>query len=133
MADSIGGINCFRIDGNVQGYGYDLEDVSRPHENGVALRRTGKKSPEVRLQAIIDVSAQTDVKAMEDTTLPNIKGTLVTLIQGGVSRSNIAVLDFQIESVDFFAVMIGSPTITDGNSGYRMRVDFRVRYAGVPS
>lgn len=131
--DSLAGIPFFRILGEVPAYSQGLEDVTRPYEAGVALRRAPAQAPAVELIAEVDLASAVAVRTHLDTVLPGMCGKLGTLIQRGTSRLDVAILGFRAAPARPCAVIVGGINVGQGQPGFWLVVNFQVRYAGVPS
>lgn len=97
---SIGGRSVISVGGAMNlGTGENLEHITRPHVDGVAYRKVGKRGKPFNLQTVVDlgsgVACKTELEVYKD-----LQGTLVTVQDDvGVQFTNLAVLEVQRVSV----------------------------------
>ena len=84
-----------------------VEEITRPHVDGVALKRTGKRGVPFRVVAVRDVDTQAN---LEDSlaAYSAMQGTIVTVVNNqGISRQNVAVLRVPPAQIEDMGTAVG--------------------------
>lgn len=77
------------------GAGERVEDIRRPHVDGVAFRKTGKRGPRVSVTTTLDLGSAAACKSELETYVATM-GTLVTVLDAiGNQWANVMVHDVQ--------------------------------------
>lgn len=90
---SIGGYTQITIRGAVDtGAGENLENITRPHVDGIAFRKIGKRGRPVEVVTVVDVASGSAAKT-EFENYEALQGTLITVVDDAAnSWANVAVL-----------------------------------------
>src|SRR5579862_8040867 len=106
--DSIGGIDCVSLIGDLAPEGEILEEITRKGVDGRAWRQLSQKGASTQLQGMIDCDGMSNADATI-SDLMELQGTVqtITLVRAGVSLDYD---NFVIENVgNFRRVTVGSP------------------------
>lgn len=126
MSDYVDSIQFVRIDGELQGTGVSVEDITRPYTDGVAFRKIAIRPAPEEIICGRDLTNYSDLETLRGNC-KDLQGELVTIQKAGISYSNRLVLDAEIVSSQGGAIGVGG--IVGGRIWVNVR--FRLIYAGV--
>ena len=131
---AIGSHNFVTLRGRVEQFGEILEEITRPGQNGVSLRKMGERGPVFRLVSSVDASNAASAQTLYES-YKTTQGTVVDITDDrGVLHSNYAVLGVSIVGISQASMIVGNTeTVTSGGSGFILSCAWSMRAAGDPS
>lgn len=87
MANTIGGYEFIRIDGEPDVQAQNVEAIPTPYKDGNAYRKTHIRGEETELSAIRDCTNLTSAATLLQN-YKNLQGTVVDIVKDGVTYSN---------------------------------------------
>jgi hypothetical protein len=134
---SIGSRSFIILRGGVEQFGETLEDITRPGQDGLALRKIGERGPVFELVSIVDVSSASGAQTLYETYKGD-QGDIVNITDDrGEIHYNYAVLDVRLSSpggIRLVKTLVGSTVnVSSGDDAYLLTCIWTLRAAGDPN
>lgn len=134
---SIGSRSFIHLRGSVEQFGETLEEITRPGQDGVALRKVGERGPVFELVSVVDLANASAAQALYETYKGD-QGSIVNITDDrGVSHSNYAVLDVRLLSpggIRKVNTLVGSTVnVSSGDDAFLLTCVWTLRAAGDPN
>jgi len=121
VTPSIGGQLFNTLKGTVQPFGQSVEEITRPHVDGVAFYLQGKRAARFQLESSVDIAVADADEPVEVADLQqayaDLKGQVVQLVDE-VGNTWPAVMVWDVEIIDTVRPALSVGGQTGGEEGY---------------
>lgn len=125
MADSIGSESFVYVRGPITGLQQSMADITRPGVNGSAFKDMGTHAGDCELAAGRDYASWSAANT-SFATYEGLIGTVVSIVQGGQTKSNMLLMNVRRGSQQNMAAAVGG--LASGT--HWMETLWTVRYVG---
>lgn len=131
---AIGSRSFIDLKGNVEQFGEALEDITRPGQDGVALRQIGERGPVFQMVSIVDTASAALAQAVYEAYKGD-QGSIVNITDDkGVTHNNYAILGVALQSIRYTSIIVGDTVnVSSGDDAYLVSCVWTLRAAGDPN